>query len=248
MRQKLLLLFLVGLLTAAPAFADPADPTRKNNVSELGSTVHVDFGAESDAYVAIVANTVLSLTVDVSVRSEGSIIAYIYKLTLTNLSQADVAVNSFSLGPNLFIEPTASNLHSWGWVDPNPPAGSDPDPISGINSGFLLAFNLQGFVVGAGSSGMLTVYATAELLPKLNDNPPPTFNITEFFVETGTPNPTGLGATNNGPTLGPHLDGGGAGGFYNVPEASSLLLLTFGLLGGGVFRFRIANKFRDTGK
>jgi len=62
---------------------------------------------------------------------------------------------------------------------------------------------------------------------------PPTTTTTEYFFATGS----GGGSTDLGQTLGPTDTGGGAS--FGVPETSSLLLLTFGLLSGGVLRFGI---------
>jgi len=259
MKQKILLSWVVGLLITIPALAGPEDPTGVAGVSDLGSNVHVEFGDEfPNGYISSAENDVLRLTVDVAIRSKPGatptspgIIAYIYKLTLTNLTapagSQDVAVTSFALAPNLFTTPDATNLHSYGWI-----GGSSPfDPSFELDyTGFFLTFLFPAFTAAPGADSMLFIYATAELLPSENDlaNRPPKFDPTQFYFETGTGNSElPFNFTNDGLTLGPSLDGGGAS-FHYVPEASSLLLLTFGLLSGGVLRSRISHNFKGTRK
>jgi len=206
MKQKLFLLFALGLLISAPALADAASP-------HVGVTGTSGFGA---APIAMDFDTAgpppFTLTLDVDVFYKSGVFTYVYTITHDSVTKLD----SFAILNALFDV----NTLNWGWV-----GGSDPfslpvilvaDPLTPIT---ILSFSNF-------TAGTLTVYLQSTL--------PPTNMATEFFFGSG-----GGGGTDptQGVTLGPTDQGGGAA--FGLPEPSSLLLLTFGLLSGGVIRFSI---------
>ena len=205
MKQKLFLLFALGLLISAPALADAASP-------HVGVTGTSGFGDSTVTDFDTAGPPPFTLSLGVEVFYASGIYTYVYTITHDSLTKLD----SFAV-LNALYDVTTLN---WGWV-----GGSDPfsipvivfaDPISPIT---VLSFSNF-------TAGTLTVYLQSTL--------PPTSMATEFFFGAG-----GGGGTDpaQGLTLGPTDQGGGAS--FGVPEPSSILLLTFGLLSGGVIRFSI---------
>lgn len=150
-----------------------------------------------------------TLSLDVEVFNDGGVYTYVYKIT-----HDATLLNSLQIFNNLF---DATNPLNWGWVDPAPSSNPfsvaiDIDPNVAITT----------FQFGNFPAGMLTIYVQSTLSP--------TSTATEFVFGSGTPD----GGTGFLLTLGPALAGTGAS--FGVPEPSSLLLLTFGLLSGGVLR------------
>ena len=234
MKQKIFLILVVGFLITVPALAAHANPFHVSLGavdSTLGSII-MPFGTTNVA-TTITPGGGLTLSVDVEIRSLGKIVAYLYKL---NVSGASVIVSGWGLSSaatTLFAGPLPG--HSLGWVG-GPSSGSPflVNPTLGAPLFFLFS---------SFTGGELIVYATSELLPEeqVSPPPPPPFQLAEFYFEFGTGSSSVLG-----PTIGPHADGGGTGlgdNTHYVPEASSLLLLTFGLFSGGVLRFRINHNF-----
>lgn len=232
MKQKILLILVVGFLITIPALGAHANPFHVDTAdvdSTLGSII-MPFGT-TGVLTTINPGGGLTLSVDVEIRSLGPIIAYLYKLNVTG---AGVVVNGWglsSVGAGLFGGPLPG--HSIGWVGDPSSSGTTPFSVN-PTLGAPLFFLFSGY-----TGGELIVYATSELLPEVQVTPPPPppFQLAEMYFEFGTGSSSVFG-----PTIGPHIDGGGVGG-VGVPEASSLLLLTFGLLGGGVLRFRINHNF-----
>ena len=220
MRQKLFLLFLVGFLITAPTLADvavPADPTNPAGTS--------GFGESKATAQDIVSNDDFTLTVDAEVfyDKDNGVYTYVYDLTL-EASDPAVTLDQFSILNGLF------NDQAWGWVGLTTIAPLNPDGVLGpftlpVSVGLLQTdFFFGNFSDPPPDPGHVTIFIKSDLAWK----------DAEYFFGVGSGEfaPTeGLGET-----LAPALTGGGAGGF-SVPEPSSLILLSFGLLSGGVFRF-----------
>lgn len=151
------------------------------------------------------------LALGVEVFYDGGIYTYVYSL----VHNADF-LNSFQILNGLY-DIAALN---WGWVDSDA-ASSDPFSLPVSVVPFLTTFSFDNFANNQGA-GPLLIYIQSTL--------PPTATATEYFFATGS----GGGSTDAGQTLGPTDAGGGAS--FDVPEPSSLLLLTFGLVSGGVLR------------
>jgi len=189
-------------------------------VADAANPVRVDdtlgFGsATGDTATDIVSTADFDLTLDVAVFFGGGVFTYVYTITHT----ADV-LNSLSIMNGLF------NHHAWGWV--GAPDADAADLLGPFGVPVIVAPLLTIFQFDADFplNKTMTIYIQSDL------GPTPT--ATEFFFGSGTGGPTG---TFDGQTLGPTDQGGGAS-FY-VPEPSSLLLLSFGLLSGAVFRINI---------
>jgi len=213
MRQKLFLLFTVGFLITAPALADVA-PVPVNDTSGFGSVPPNPFVTDSDTVSPPASPFILTLDVDVFYAS--GVYTYVYKITHTA-----TVLNSIQILNNLY-DPTALD---WGWVvDINHPAGSNP--FASINVSASPFGTTTIMFDGGESSGMLTFYLQSTL--------PPTETKTEMVFGVGSPGPA-EGQSLLLTTLGPTDQGSAA--TFGVPEPSSLLLLTFGLLSGGVLRF-----------
>lgn len=189
-------------------------PTLADPVIPTPATNPSDFGAVVPGGMATDTVTALdssfSLTLDAEVRYAGGIYTYIYTLTLTaGNPPPSVSLGSLTILNGLF---DFTSLQ-WGYF-----GASDPFSLPVTTSPFLV-FHFSSFTATPGPS-IVVIYGQSLL--------PPTVSTTEYFFGDGT----ALGTT-----LGPTDAGGGAS--FGVPEPSSLLLLTFGLLSGGVLRFRI---------
>ena len=207
MKQKLFLLLVACFLITAPALADAANPAHADANSEFGSII-----VATHTTIAIVVPDNFELSLHAEVRYSGGIFTYIYTITHTANKLDDLQI------VNALYDVSALD---WGWVGNPPVVAIDPlGPFSNpvILSLFDLTFQFDNF----GPGGTLTVFSQSTYAPSLED----------FFGFFGSGDG---GAFAFGETLAPSLSGGGAS--FDVPEPSSLLLLSFGLLSGGVLRF-----------
>lgn len=174
------------------------------------------FGTSVATHSDTVNNEKFTLTVNAEVFEDAGLYTYVYTLTL-------VTVNPSAIPPLTLDQLTIFNGlyddQNWGWVgDPDVPPPGPFSLLVGIVTGQTDLF-FESF-----TDGTLVVYLEAG---------PNSWKDMEYFFATGSGGSTGAGTT-----LGP-TDAGGGASFNSVPETSSLLLLTFGLLSGGVLRFSI---------
>jgi len=232
MKHTLFSLFVVGLLATAPALAGHAPvtppPTHVLNTDDFADPSGAPPIQSAPSIINDAGGFLLSINVDVFKNAAGTY-TYVYDIEWNTSQVTDIlSFLVFSASYNADAsDPT--KLANWGWVDSNilsaNPFTSGTGTVSGIGNTTLFQFTLAGL-----ANGQVKVWVQSDYAP--------------------TATPMNMSLVNGGvnfealvTTLAP--DESGEISHFRpvyVPEPSSLLLLTFGLISGGIMRFRSNRK------